>query len=105
FPAQSSPRCSAGKGSWWRGARADPCRATRDPATPGRLRTAGRSVNDHGMSDFEWSDDVAQAAWIGDRLSPFDAAVATSVVPTGFEAYARILHPAFDASAERFVRW
>ncbi|MGH2893115.1 MAG: hypothetical protein ACRDPM_07595 [Solirubrobacteraceae bacterium] len=36
---------------------------------------------------------VEEAAWIGDRLSPFDSCVVTSVVPSGFEAYARVLHP------------
>lgn len=35
---------------------------------------------------------VEEAGWIGDRLSPFDSCVVTSVVPIGFEAYARVLH-------------
>jgi hypothetical protein len=39
------------------------------------------------------SDAVDAADWIGPRLHPFAQDVG-SVVPTGFEAYARIFHPA-----------
>jgi hypothetical protein len=39
------------------------------------------------------SVEVAEADWIGDRLSPFDSGVITSVVPNGFSGYARVLHP------------
>jgi hypothetical protein len=39
------------------------------------------------------SVEVEEADWIGDRLSPFDSGVLTPVVPSGFEAYIRILHP------------
>jgi hypothetical protein len=41
----------------------------------------------------EQSVDVAKAAWIAGRLSPFQAGVVTSVVPGGFGAYARVLYP------------
>jgi hypothetical protein len=41
-----------------------------------------------------WSSDVAQADWIAERLAPFHSGAASSVVPAGFEAYARLLHPA-----------
>ncbi|MGB3686250.1 MAG: hypothetical protein WA991_10550 [Ornithinimicrobium sp.] len=51
-----------------------------------------------------WSSDVGQADWIRERLSPFDSGVVTSVVPGGFEAYARILHPARD-DAGRLLGW
>lgn len=54
---------------------------------------------------FEWSDDVAQADWIGPRLAPFMSGQVTSVVPSGFAAYARILHPATDDEGTREVRW
>src|SRR5690348_10898904 len=40
------------------------------------------------------SDDVQAADWIRDRLHPFAQDVG-SVVPTGFDAYARIFHPAW----------
>ena len=49
---------------------------------------------------------MAEAAWIGARLAPFESAVVTSVVPRGFEAYARVLHPAEEPSwGNRLVRW
>jgi hypothetical protein len=52
------------------------------------------------------SDEVEAADWIGGRLHPFGQDVA-SVVPTGFEAYARIFHPASRLAATREVdvRW
>ena len=56
------------------------------------------------MSEAGWSDDLGQAAWIGGRLGPFESGAVTSVVPTGFGAYARVLHPAHD-SEERPIRW
>lgn len=56
------------------------------------------------MPEIEWSDDVRQAAWIGRRLRPFESGAVTSVVPAGFEAYVRVLHPAHD-SEERPIRW
>ena len=56
----------------------------------------------------EWSDDVDQADWIAGRIAPFGEGV-VSVVPAGFEAYARNLHPAWlyreDGEIERGVRW
>jgi hypothetical protein len=42
--------------------------------------------------DLEPSDDVAQAAWIGPRLHPFNSYDAGSVIPTGFDGYARLDH-------------
>lgn len=56
------------------------------------------------MRRVDWSDDVRQADWIGQRLAPFESGTTTSVVPGGFAAYARILHPASDPD-ERRVRW
>jgi hypothetical protein len=53
-----------------------------------------------------WSCDVEQARWIGWRLAPFGSRMVTSVVPDGFEAYARVLHPAGDPfPGNRLVRW
>ncbi len=49
---------------------------------------------------------MAEAAWIGERLAPFVSSVVTSVVPGGFGAYARVLHPAEEPSwGTRLVRW
>ena len=52
------------------------------------------------------SVNVEEAAWIGDRLSPFASCVVTSVVPSGFEAYARVLHPLVPREhGQRPGRW
>jgi len=49
---------------------------------------------------------VEEAIWIGDRLSPFDSCVVTSVVPGGFEAYARVLHSLNPpAPGQQLGRW
>lgn len=49
---------------------------------------------------------VEAAAWIGDRLAPFDSCVVTSVVPSGFEAYARVLHSLHSAvDGQPPARW
>jgi hypothetical protein len=58
------------------------------------------------VSEPAWSDDVGAADWIGARLAPRDAFQVTSVVPGGFAAYARVLHPAEEPfTGERVVRW
>jgi len=58
------------------------------------------------MAGPAWSDAVEEAAWIGGRLAPFDAFKVTSVVPGGFGAYARVLHPAEEPRwGQRLVRW
>jgi hypothetical protein len=52
------------------------------------------------------SVDVAEAGWIAGRLSSFDSGVVTSVVPGGFEAYARVLHPLDESvRGQRPARW
>jgi hypothetical protein len=48
------------------------------------------------------TDDLSAAAWIAPRLGAFASGV-HGVIPAGFEAYARILHPA--DSADEHVRW
>lgn len=59
-----------------------------------------------GDGSLEWRRDVEQAAWIAELLSPFDSGVLTSVVPPGFEAYARLLHPVEGPEhGDRLVRW
>jgi hypothetical protein len=53
-----------------------------------------------------FSTDVESADWIRLRLSPFDQYRATSIVPSGFDAYARLLHPAqLPADGRQLVRW
>ncbi len=57
-------------------------------------------------SGVQRSVEVEAAAWIGGRLSPFDSGVVTSVVPSGFEAYTRVLHPLDPpARGQQPVRW
>jgi hypothetical protein len=75
-----------------------------DNGSPGCVRDR----DDGEVSDAEpaWSDQIGQASWIGERLAPFGSVV-TSVVPSGFEAYARVLHPAQEPwhDGGRVVRW
>ena len=53
-----------------------------------------------------WSADVGQAHWIAGRLTPWDAHTVTMVVPDGFAAYARVLHPVeTPGNGGRPVRW
>jgi len=42
---------------------------------------------------LEYVDDLTPAGWIAERLHPF-AQDAGAIIPPGFEAYARIFHPA-----------
>lgn len=60
-----------------------------------------------GASGWTWSAATGQADWIEPRLSPFGADRADSVIPSGFEAYARLLHPVWRTRTgrERAVRW
>lgn len=58
-----------------------------------------------GTPTVRWSRDAAQAEWIGSRLEGFGSGMAGSVVPHGFAAYARLLHPAVGEGGERIVRW
>lgn len=59
------------------------------------------------MIDREWSAEVGEAAWIAERLAPAGTNVVTAVVPGGFAAYVRILHPAAggERADDRAVRW
>jgi hypothetical protein len=45
-----------------------------------------------GERRFELSVEVTAASWIADRLTAPGRGVVTSVVPGGFESYARVLH-------------
>lgn len=56
---------------------------------------------------LEYVDDLTPAGWIAERLHPF-AQDAGAIIPPGFEAYARIFHPAARWSVsqmERPVTW
>ena len=60
-----------------------------------------------GVPEIGWSTDTGQASWIGPRLSRFGDGRASSVVPSGFAACARLLHPAETSQRDgtRAVRW
>lgn len=71
---------------------------------------AGRSLGEDGFMDIpaiQWSTAVEQASWVAERLDPFGTGVVTSVVPGGFAAYARLLHPVETSRGvhDRTVRW
>lgn len=57
--------------------------------------------------DVAWARDPGAAEWIRARLAPFGQNTITSVVPGGFKAYARILHPVKTepSGIEPVVRW
>ena len=58
------------------------------------------------MTEPRWSTDTGQAGWIAERLSSFGSNRADSVVPGGFDAYARVLHPVREpAEDDALVRW
>jgi hypothetical protein len=53
-----------------------------------------------------WSFDVSQADWVKKRLDDLMAGTVFSIVPAGFDAYARILHPVeTPLHGDRLVRW
>lgn len=60
-----------------------------------------------GKSTITWTTAVEQADWIRPRLGRFDEHIVASVVPSGFAAYARVLHPvvASGLDGEPNVRW
>jgi hypothetical protein len=51
---------------------------------------------------LEYVDDLTPAKWIAERLHPF-AQDAGSIIPPGFDAYARIFHPAMRRVGETQV--
>jgi hypothetical protein len=54
-----------------------------------------------------WSTDVHQADWIASRIAPWEGDYPiTIVIPDGFEAYARVLHPVdTPENGGSLVRW
>jgi len=52
---------------------------------------------------LRWVTDVSRGDWLAPRLGPFGGWVG-SVVPRGYEAYARVLHRV-DAGGEEWLRW
>lgn len=54
--------------------------------------------------DVELVSDSSPGRWVVEGLPRGEYCV-TSVVPSGFEAYARIFHPMYDQESLRLVRW
>jgi hypothetical protein len=57
--------------------------------------------------DVTLETDVAGASWIAERALPSDRRIGVrvgEVIPTGFDAYARIFHPAFGPDGSK-LRW
>ena len=55
-----------------------------------------------------WSTTIEEASWIAPRLSAFGADRVDAVLPGGFAAYARLLHPVWwniPGESQRMVRW
>ncbi len=66
------------------------------------------TLPDDFSARIERTDRTDEAAWIEARLRPFASHTATSVVPGGFESYARLLHPSTRRDATGGppeVRW
>ena len=56
------------------------------------------------IGGYQSAPDAAPAAWVVDGLRGFGESV-LSLVPEGFDAYARIFHPAGNGDPEAPVRW
>lgn len=55
------------------------------------------------LPKIDWSADIAESDWVVRRLHEAGEHGVGSLVPRGFESYARILHPAWDGEAP--IRW
>lgn len=55
--------------------------------------------------EVQWSSSFDEADWIAAGIKPFDPGTVGSIIPGGFEAYARLLHPVHGDPGERIVRW
>jgi hypothetical protein len=51
---------------------------------------------------FDLQNDLSPARWVADRIHDFGVDV-NSVVPEGFEAYVRLLHPAWRSEGREDV--
>lgn len=66
-------------------------------------------MNSYEFPGVELADGTSPAGWIEEGLWPWNEGVTKvgNVIPPGFEAYARILHPAFRQNGDMLspVRW
>src|SRR5215472_15685756 len=75
-------------------------RKTGCPAGRGRSHNSAMAR----IGDYETAPDAGPASWVIAGLRGFAESV-LSLVPEGFEAYARIFHPAWNYEPEAPVRW
>ncbi len=62
-------------------------------------------VEESSEATIEWLEDVSPAEWLSERLHPFTSDTG-SVIPPGFESYARLFHPVeADRIGDRRRRW
>jgi hypothetical protein len=61
------------------------------------------TMND--STPIRWERDPTPAAWVADRLRSPQENVVGSLVPAGYQAYARLFHPAFDSRTGSTIRW
>jgi hypothetical protein len=54
--------------------------------------------------ELEGVSDLSDARWVQDALPDFAKLLVGSIIPGGYAAYARLLHPAFD-DENNLVRW
>jgi hypothetical protein len=59
------------------------------------------------IGDLELSGDIGAASWVLAGVRPFEEYSVGALLPNGFAAYARVLHPALRRTADRLqeVRW
>lgn len=59
------------------------------------------------LEQLAWCIDAGHGDWLAARLGDHSSNVVTDIVPSGFDAYARLLHPASDPSpgGRRAIRW
>jgi hypothetical protein len=59
------------------------------------------------VMEIAWSDRIDECDWVNERLVGSVILTVASIVPSGFEAYARVLHPArvVKGETERNARW
>jgi hypothetical protein len=64
-------------------------------------------MSSSGGPAVSWSTQIGQADWIAERLSAPQERVVASIVPGGFDAYVRLLHPigAWKDAESIAVRW
>jgi len=58
--------------------------------------------------NFEPCHDLAPADWLRPRLQPWGSGMGTpvtSIVPVGYDAYARVFHPVGAPAPAEFVTW